>query len=158
MKKASRIAVLITAAVMTAVFVFGIIFTNCTADTKYAVGFSKAFADYDIHDVDAYFSNDTVIECNGKRNTYENLRQNVMNACAEKSYRFFSSYGHGNDKFTNGVQTVSVVLYGSLEGEDIGECGVVMSLRKTGMMRFKIESVRCDEAVFEYLFYADDGE
>jgi len=128
-----------------------------TIDTKFATSFSKAFMNYDINDIDEYLSMDTLIICNGKNNTYEDLRANVISACNDKRYLFSngSSYGYGSDKFINDIQNVNIKLYGRLDGNDIGECNVAMKLRRNGLLQFKIDIIECDEPIFEHLFYAN---
>lgn len=135
----------------------GYVYYAMTVDIKFASGFSEAFVNYDINDIDKYLSGDTLIICNGKNNTYEDLRENVISACNEKRYLFSqgSSYGYGNNAFVNNTQNVDIKLYGKLDGNDIGECNVSMKLRRTGLFRFKIDAIACDEPIFEYLFYAN---
>ena len=126
-------------------------------DTKFAVNFSEAFRNYNIDDVDRYLSEDTLIVCNGKSDTYGNLRENVIEACSEKKYLFEkgSSYGHGNDTFTDGIQYVDIKVYGKLEEMDMGECHVYMKLKREGFFHFKIDTIECDESIFEYLFFSE---
>lgn len=126
-----------------------------TIDTKFAIGFSKAFINYDIHDVDMYLSEDTMVICNENNNTYRDLRENVISACHEKRYVFDagSSYGYGNSKFIDDIRNVHIQLYGELDGKDIGECNVSIELRRTGLLNFEIKTIACDEPIFEYLFY-----
>lgn len=139
------------------ILVVGYVYYTKTIDTKFAIGFSEAFMNYDINDVDKYLSGDTLIICNGKNNTYEDLRANVISACNEKRYLFSkgSSYGYGSDKFIDGIQNINIKLYGKLNGQDIGECNISMRLRRKGLLRFKIETITCDAPIFESLFYAN---
>lgn len=46
-------------------------------------------------------------------------------------------------------------LFGNLDGQNIGEVNILMGLRKNGLFKFKIASLECDEAIFEYLFYGN---
>ena len=147
--------IILIAAVLLTVGTAGYIMYMKTVDTEYAIGFAEAFQNYDINTVDEYFSVDTVFEFNGTRKKYKELRSNIKKACNEKLYEFSSgsSYGHGNDKFINGVQTVKIMLSGIIRGEDFGDCVVIMKLKRTGMFSFAVESVKCDEAVFGELFF-----
>lgn len=146
----------ISAIAVAIIFVIAYICYLKSIDTVFAVKFSEVFTDYNISDIDKYFSNDTIIICSGKKDTYKNLRTNVVTACGEKRYSFAdgSSYGCGDDKFTDGTQTVNITLFGKLDGKDIGECNISMRLKKSGFFKFKIDTVSCDAPIFEYLFYA----
>lgn len=129
-------------------------------DTRYAINFSKTFMNYDIQEIDKYLSNETIIICNGKKDTYENLRANVILACNEKKYLFEkdSSYGYGDNKFINGIQHININLYGKLNGRDMGECNIAMKLKRNGILNFMVDSLACDEQIFEYLFYGTQSE
>ena len=124
-------------------------------DTKFAVNFSEAFRNYNIDDVDRYLSEYTLIVCNDKSGTYGDLRENVIEACGEKKYLFEkgSSYGYGNDTFTDGIQYVDIKVYGKLEEMNMGECHVYMKLKREGFFQFKIDTIECDESIFEELFF-----
>ena len=124
-------------------------------DTKYAIDFSKVFSTYDINRINNYLTDETVIICNNKYAKYAELRNNVERACKERKYKFDSSYGHGNNKFENNIQKITVYLFGQLDGSSIGEVNILMTLKKIGLFKFRIVSLECDEAIFEYLFYAN---
>ena len=152
-----KILLIISTIAVAVILVVGYVYYTKTIDTKFAIGFSEAFMNYDIHDVDKYLSEDTLIICNGKNNTYEDLRANVISACNKKRYLFRtgSSYGYGNDKFIDDIQIINIKLYGKLDGKDIGECNVSMELRRKGLLHFEIDTITCDDPIFEYLFYAN---
>ena len=152
-----KILLILSLIVIISVFMVGYVYYYNSIDTKYAIDFSKAFKDYDISDVDEYLSKNTIIVCNGKKNTYDNLRTNVLSACNEKKYLFSngSSYGYGNDKFIEGIQCVDVKLYGKLNDESIGEANILLKLKKIGLFKFEIIYLECDEPIFEYLFYGN---
>ena len=122
-------------------------------DTKYAIDFSNAFAQYDIDCVDNYLSEDTEIIFRGSKKTYKELRNNVIIACNNKRYSFTSSYGHGNDKFTDDVQKIKVYLFGKLDSISIGEVNISMKLQREGLFDFKIISLECDDPIFGHIFY-----
>jgi len=124
-------------------------------DTKYAIKFSQVLQTYDIDVIDAFFSENTLIICNEKASTYRELRDNIVLACNEKLYRFDngSSYGHGNDRFPNGVQTIMVHLFGELNNKPFEECTFEMVLKKVGVFSYEIESIKGDFSIFEYLFF-----
>ena len=124
-------------------------------DTKYAVDFSNVFSTYDINRIDSYLTNETVIICNNKYAKYAELRKNVKVACKERKYQFESSYGHGNNKFKNNVQEITVYLYGKLNEQNLNEVNVLMCLKKTGWFKYEIVSLECDDDIFEYLFYGN---
>ncbi len=152
-----KILLIISVIVIIVIFLVGYIYYIKSADTRFAINFAEAFRNYNINDVDEYLSKDTLIICNGKSKTYGNLRENVISACNEKKYLFSqgSSYGYGSDRFIDGIQYVDIKLYGELNGEDIGECNLSMKLKKEGLFRFKIDTIECDEPIFEYLFYSN---
>ncbi len=128
-----------------------------TIDTRYAVHFAEVFMNYDIQEIDEYFSDDTIFVCNGVQKTYKEIRNNVQLACNEKKYEFNtgSSYGYGNDKFTNKIQNINVLLHGKYNGENFGDCNISMKIKKEGLFLFSVDSVECDDKIFEYLFFGD---
>ena len=153
-----KILLIISTIAVVVILAVGYVYYTKTIDTKFAIGFSEAFMNYNIHDVDKYLSGDTLIIYNGKSSTYEELRENVISACNEKRYSFSkgSSYGYGNDKFIDDIQIVDIKLYGKLDGKDIGECNVSMKLRRKGLLRFEIDTITCNDPIFECLFYANE--
>lgn len=152
-----KILLIISSIAIVVILVVGYVYYTKSVDTRFATNFFEAFMNYNIDDVDKYLSKDALIICNGKSNTYENLRGNVASACNEKKYLFSdgSSYGYGNDKFIEGIQTVNVKLYGKLYGKDIGEVNIILKLKKIGLFKFEIISLECNEMIFEYLFYGN---
>ena len=124
-------------------------------DTKYAIEFSKVFKTYNIDVIDSFFSENTRIVYNGKQTTYNKIRNNIILACKERKYVFSdgSSYGYGNDTFIGGYQDVGIRLYGTLNGESIGECNIKLKLKKINLFLFEIESIESDDMIFGYIFY-----
>lgn len=153
MKK--RLLLICIIVLIAAILIAGYDYYTKTIDTKFAIGFSKAFKNYDIHDVDMYLSEDTIVICNGKNDMYKDLRENVIAACNEKRYVFNtgSSYGYGNSKFIDDIRNVNIKLYGEFDGQSIGECNVSIELRRIGLLNFEIKTIACDNPIFEYLFY-----
>lgn len=150
-KKISMIIVIIG---VVALFIGYKLYINAI-DTKYAIRFSEVFQTYDINVIDEFFSEDTNLICNGRKGTYKELRNNVVLACKEKAYKFSfgSSYGHGDNCFVEGCQEINIYLYGELNDKNFGECNLKMTLSKKGLFSFKVESIECDEYIFEYLFF-----
>lgn len=149
-----KLYILLSAVVLIVLYLSYILFMN-GVDTKYAVDFSNVFSTYDINSINNYLTDETIISCNNKHAKYAELRNNVELACRERKYQFDSSYGHGNNKFKNNVQEITVYLFGKLNNESMGEINVLMSLRKTGFLKFEITSLECNEVIFEYLFYGN---
>ena len=124
-------------------------------DTKYAIEFANVLKTYNIDDIDKFFSGNTKIVYNGKHTSYNKIRNNIILACKEKKYVFSkgSSYGYGNDSFIDGYQDVGIRLYGTLNGESIGECNVKMKIKKSNIFSFEVESIESDNIIFGYIFY-----
>ncbi|MBE6911839.1 MAG: hypothetical protein E7473_04875 [Ruminococcaceae bacterium] len=133
------------------------LYTHFTIDTQYAKGFAEAFADYDIEKVDGYLEKDTKIICKGQESTYSECRENLLSAFEKKAFVFSegASYGYGNNSFEDGVQKISVSLFGEYMGEDIGMCSVEIKLRRHNLIKYFVESIESDCEVFEHLFFGD---
>lgn len=83
-----------------------------TVDTDYAIKYSEVFGSYDINEVDKYLDEDTLIVYKGMTKTYKELRNNIIKAFNEKKYIMHNdSYGHGNNKFVDGIQEIGVLTY-----------------------------------------------
>ncbi len=121
-------------------------------DTLYAEKYNEIFGSYDIDEVDQYLNSKTLITYRGETKTYQKLRENVISAFEEKEYEMpnGSSYGHGNDQFVNGVQTVGIQSY--IKSQSHTSDGLQMELEKSGF-RFKVKSIQSDDEFFGYLFY-----
>lgn len=126
-------------------------------DNEYATKFSQVFENYNINDIDSYFSDSTQFIYKEEKKSYRELRYNIEKACEKKCYEFFvgSSYGYGNDKFNQNFQRVNIKLSGNLHGENFGDCNISMVLEKIGLFSFKIHSVECDEEVFGEFFFSE---
>ena len=124
-------------------------------DTQYAIDFANVFRNYNIDDIDQYFSDDTLILCNGKKEYYKEVRKNVIKVCESKQYQFKngSSYGYSEDKILNNIINIKIYLHGELKGKSFGDCLINMKLKRTKLFDFKIVSVECNEPIFEYLFF-----
>ena len=123
------------------------------ADTIFAQKFSQVMNSYDMTEIDKYFSNDTVFVCNGRSGTYADLKNNIANACNGKNF-VFSSYGNGNNKFANNYQKVHVVVFGTYDNNNIGEGLIELTLKKSGLFKITIKSVKCDDSFFEAIFFS----
>lgn len=121
-------------------------------DTIFAQKFSKVMNSHDIAQIDKYFTDDTIFICNGKSDTYVNLKKNIMNTSKEKKFTFYS-YGNGDNKFVNNLQEVSIIVYGTYNNHNIGEGLIEMTLKKSGLFKITIESVKCDDPFFEAIFF-----
>lgn len=122
-------------------------------DTIFAHNFSKVMNSYDITEIDSYFSNDTMFICNDKSGTYAELKNNIEKACKDGVLVIFDSYGSGDNKFVNNLQEVSIMVYGQYNNKYVGEGFLTMTLKKTGLFKITIESVECDDAFFEAIFF-----
>jgi len=110
-------------------------------DVKYATKYSNVFASYDIKQVDAYLNESTIITYKGISKTYGELRENVVNAFKEKNFSMTpgSSYGHGNNKFVNGVQEVGILVYVDYSKNENNDESVTMQLEKRGLNKFTVK-------------------
>lgn len=149
-----KLYILLSAIVLTFLYLGYILYLN-RVDTKYAIDFSNVFSTYNIENINNYLNDETLIICNCRRAKYAKLRNNVENACSERKYQLDSSYGHGNNKFKNNVQEITVYLFGKLDNERIGNVNILMSLRKIGLFKFEIVSLECNEPIFKYIFYGE---
>ncbi len=122
-------------------------------DTEYAIDFSNVFSTYDIDNINNYLTDETIIICNNRHAKYAQLRDNVEIACREKRYQFYNSYGHGNNKFKNSLQEITVYLFGKIDDKSIGEVNMFMNLKRNGLFKFEIVSLQCDAPIFEYIFF-----
>jgi uncharacterized membrane protein len=122
-------------------------------DTKYAIEYAQVFGSYDIKKVDQYLNEDTLITYGGVTETYKNLRDNVVVAFEEKQYEMpnDSSYGHGDDHFVNGVQTIGIQAYIN-SGEYFSEF-VSMEIERHWIVFYNIKSLTSSDDFFGYLFF-----
>lgn len=123
-------------------------------DTKYATAYSKCFGSFEISQVDKFLKDSTAITYKGKTSTYKDLRANIINAFSEKKFNMSegSSYGSGNNRFINGVQTIGVQSYVNYNNKSV-EVYIEMQLRKVGFSRFEVKSLSCNDDFFGYLFF-----
>ena len=130
-------------------------YSHYTVDTKCAKRFAEVLSNYDIREIDSYFNNNTKILYKNNETVYKNCRTTVIRAFDKKKFEIpeTGSYGYGNNKFVNGVQAVSVRLMGNFNGESLGECMIEMNIKKDGLFGYKIESAKCDNDIFGYMFF-----
>ncbi len=122
-------------------------------DTEYAIEYAKTFGSYDIKKVDQYLKEDTRITYNEKTDTYKNLRDNVIAAFDEKQYTMASdsSYGHGNDTFADGIQTIGIQTY--VDSKLYSSEYVSMELKRKWLVFYEVESISSSDDFFGYLFF-----
>ena len=123
-------------------------------DTKYAINYAKVFGSYDINQVDLYLSSSTAITYQGTTKTYEELRDNVINAFHDKNFSMAedSSYGHAENSFIDKVQIVGIQSYVDCTN-DHEEVYIKMLLERKGINTFSIKALSSDDEFFGYLFY-----
>lgn len=126
-------------------------------DTKYAISFSDVFGSYDIIRVDKYLDNNTIIIWQGKSATYSELRNNVKKTLNEKKYKLAKdgSYGNGDDKFIDNVQSVLIELHilQDFDGKSNKEILVEMEIEKIGIYKFRVKSIKSSDLFFGKLFF-----
>ena len=122
-------------------------------DTKYAIEYAQVFGSYDIRRVDQYLNEDTVITFDEYSDTYKNLRGNVIAAFEEQKYTMGegSSYGHGDDVYNNGVQTVGIQTY--IDSELYSSDYVSMELKRRWFVCYEVQSLTSSDDFFGYLFF-----
>ncbi|MDD5704233.1 MAG: hypothetical protein PHU23_19535 [Dehalococcoidales bacterium] len=123
-------------------------------DTRYAIKHSQVFGSYDINQVDKYLNEETVISYNGVSKSYKELRENVINAFENKEFKMVedSSYGHGNNRFIDGVQEVNIQSWVDYNNKSI-EVPIVMRLEIKGINKFSVKSLSSNNDFFGYLFF-----
>ena len=149
-----------------ALFLVGISIFSCCVyyaylhgiDTAFATEYSKVLGSYDLSIMDDFLDPDTQITCPGYISTYKELRANVLRAFDNKLYHMDSSYGHGNDRFVDGLQSVGAYAYVSLDQPVLQENNelVTMVIEQTGPFTFRVKSLHSDGTFFEYLFFGED--
>lgn len=122
-------------------------------DTLYAVRYGEVFGSYDIQEVDRYLNSETLITYKGETKTYSELRENVILAFSKREYEMpeDSSYGHGNDKFINGIQEVGINSY--IISDKHYSNGLQMEIERIGFFFFKVKSIQSEDEFFGYLFF-----
>jgi len=145
--------VFITVLVVIVVIAIIIYVYSKKVDTQYAVEYAQVFGSYDIKKVDQYLNEETLITYDGMTDTYKNLRDNVIIALEEKQYEMpnDSSYGHGDDCFVNGVQTIGIQAY--INSELYSSEFVSMELERHWLIFYKIKSITSSDDFFGYLFF-----
>jgi len=122
-------------------------------DTIYATRYNEVFGSYDINKVDEYLNSETQITHKGETKKYKELRGNVQSAFQEREYEMpkGSSYGHGNDKFSNGVQKIGIQSY--IKSDKHYSNGLQMEIEFDGVFSVRVKSLQSDDEFFGYLFY-----
>ena len=122
-------------------------------DTLYSIEYAQVFGSYDINKVDQYLNEETLITYDGMTDIYRNLRNNVIIAFEEKQYEMpnDSSYGHGDDLFINGVQTIGIQVY--IDSEQYSSEFVSIEIEQQWLIFYKIRSITSRDDFFGYLFF-----
>lgn len=134
-------------------FSFGLSYIKSKiVDTDYAIKYSEVFGSYDINEVDKYLDEDTLIVYKGMTKTYKELRNNIIKAFNEKKYVMHNdSYGHGNNKFVDGIQEIGVLTY--VEYNEKRSEDVILELERKGLFSYRIRSLKSEGRFFGYLFF-----
>ena len=141
--------------------IFGVIMYGLydffTIDTRYATRFGNVLSNYNIEQTDEFFNDSTKIISSDKESTYRECRKNIVNAFREKNFHIYknSSYGHGDNRFKNGIQKISIRLMGAYNDKTLGECIVTMKLKKKDMLNYTIESIESDSEFFRCIFFGE---
>lgn len=141
------------------ILIFALILVLCVRmyeskiDTKYAIEYSRVFGSYDIKEVDQYLNEETLITYHDMTDTYKNLRNNVIAAFDEKKFTMppGASYGHGDDFFIFGVQTIGIQT--NVDSELYSSDYVSMELRRKWLIFYEVESMVSSDDFFGYLFF-----
>jgi len=122
-------------------------------DSIYATRYNEVFGSYDINKVDEYLNDATQITYKGETKTYKELRENVQSAFQEREYEMpkGSSYGHGNNKFVDGIQRISIQSY--IKSDKYYSDGLKMEIERTGIFTMRVKALQSDDDFFGYLFY-----
>jgi hypothetical protein len=126
-----------------------------TVDTKYATGFSKVLESGNINVVDKYFDHDTIIICPDKSGSYKELRENIVKMFQDKREFTITTYGHGNDKFTKGIQKVGITasITDELQEKSWGDFPLYIEIEKFCVFVFKIKTVEFENEFLEEMFF-----
>ena len=124
-------------------------------DTIYATRYNEVFGSYDINKVDEYLNSETQIIYKGETKTYKELRENIQSAFQEREYEMpkGSSYGHGNNKFVDGIQKIGIQSY--IKSDKHYSDGLQMEIEHVGIFSVRVKSLQSDEDFFGYLFYGN---
>ena len=151
----NKVVLLIIKILMVIVFIFlgGIYVYSNKVDTKYATEYAQVFGSYNIEKVDRYLNENTLITYKNITKPYKDLRKNVISAFDSKLFEMANgaSYGHGNNCFFNGVQSVGVQTY--VISERYNSEFVSMELERHGLVFYKVKSLTSSDDFFGYLFF-----
>ena len=125
------------------------------ADNQYRDNLSKALKSYSVTELDKCFSDDTVIICGEKKDTYKNLRNNVQEAFRTRGFEIIDLYGGSESNALFGLKDVGVTFYGTFNRESIGEGCISIKLKISPLFGVSAESVECDDAIFSYIFFGE---
>ncbi len=124
-------------------------------DTKYATEFSEAITTSDIRIADKYFDQNTIIICGTKKGVYKELRKNVLKRFQDIEEISMTTYGHGDDKFINGIQRVDITAFitDEVQKKKWGDFPLYIELERKGIGVFRIKTVEFNNEFLEELFF-----
>lgn len=125
------------------------------ADNQYRDNLREALKSYSVTELDKCLSDDTVIICGEKKDTYKNLRDNVQEAFRTRDFEVLDLYGGSESNALFGVKDVGITFYGTFRDESIGEGSITVILKISPLFNVFAESVECDDAVFSYIFFGE---
>ncbi|WP_010251030.1 hypothetical protein [Acetivibrio cellulolyticus] len=154
MKKRKIIIIIASVFILSCITIY-LYIVQKTVDTKYATGFSEVLKTGDISVVDKYFDQNTVIICANKSGSYKELRKNIIKMFQDNRKFTITTYGHGDDKFTNSIQRVGItaVITDELQEKKWGDFPLSIEIEKFGVYGFKIKTVEFENEFLEELFF-----
>lgn len=154
MKKRKIIVVIVSIFILSCIAVY-LYIVQKTIDTKYATEFSEVLKTGDISIVDKYFDQNTVIICADKSGSYKELRKNIIKIFQDNRKFTMTTYGHGDDKFTNGIQKVEITAFitDELQKKKWGDFPLSIAIEKFSVYGFKIKTVEFENEFLKELFF-----
>jgi len=130
-------------------------------DRIYARRYASVFGSFDIDVVDHFMDEVTEIiyfdisTNTYMKDTYKNLRGNVIKAFQDRSYETGSSYGYSPEGFNNGEMTIHVNTGVSSDYYDSDY--VKLKIKRKNLVFYYIKSIESDNSFFGYLFFGIQG-
>ena len=149
------IAIIVAAVILiiySGIHIFKYICFISTVDTEYTGKMESALESYDIDAIDECLKNAEI--CFGDRSElYTDCRENIEWNMGKRNYTI-SMYGGGDNIFRNGIQEISVQVYGRVLDKDYGESSMKVYLKMTGAHEFEIIRLESGDEILERLFCA----
>jgi len=154
MKKNKNILVIVIIFIFCCITIY-LIIVRMTIDTKYVREFSEVLKTGNINIVDKYFDNDTIIICGDKRGSYRELRNNIKKMFQNNREFTITTYGHGNDKFTKGIQKVGITAFitDELHEKAWGDFPLSIEIERFCVFGFRIKTVEFENEFLEEMFF-----